>query len=149
MSCYFLFSSYHHNKLQLSDKNISKHTRLKFWFLLWSKSKVELFFFIPRHTKRTRSRANSCCVHVGACHTVQILYVWYTLFYCKLNELLGSTVCTISRWQWQQCSVHAFWFVCFAWVCIHSEGLGLRASFDSASSNMCIDITKILKSYRL
>ena len=30
MSPYFLFSSYHITKLQLSDKNISTHARLKF-----------------------------------------------------------------------------------------------------------------------
>ena len=30
MSRYFLFSLYHNTKLQLSDKNISKHARLKF-----------------------------------------------------------------------------------------------------------------------
>ena len=32
----FSFSSYHNTKLQLCDKNISIHTRVKFEILLWS-----------------------------------------------------------------------------------------------------------------
>ena len=54
MSRYFLLSSYHNTKLQLSDKNICTYSRWKFYFFLWSKLKVQaflLFFSIPHHTK--------------------------------------------------------------------------------------------------
>ena len=47
MSHNFLFSSYHNTKLQLRDKNISTHNRLKFQILPWSESKVQAFFFSP------------------------------------------------------------------------------------------------------
>ena len=46
MSQNFPFSSYHDTKLQLCDKNISKHTRVKFKILLWSKSKKAACFVI-------------------------------------------------------------------------------------------------------
>ena len=45
MSQNFLyFSSYHNNKLQLSDKNISTHTQLQYLFLPRSKSNVPAVF---------------------------------------------------------------------------------------------------------
>ena len=41
----------HHNtKLQLSDKNISSHTRVKFEILLWSESKIIMWFVVFLHT---------------------------------------------------------------------------------------------------
>ena len=36
----FLFSPHHNAELQLNYKNISTHTRLKFYIQLWTKSKV-------------------------------------------------------------------------------------------------------------
>ena len=46
MSQNLFFSSYHNTKLQLSDKNISTHTQVKFKILLWSESKVIAYFVV-------------------------------------------------------------------------------------------------------
>ena len=76
MSCYFLFSSYHNTKLQLSDKNIiSTHIRLKFVFFLWSKSKVQAFFVFhytapyKNMKKETKRQSKIVCVwvHTASC----------------------------------------------------------------------------------
>ena len=61
---YFLFTSYHINELQPSDKNISTHTQMKFQSLPWSKSKVEVLFVVFLHTalykRKPRAVAISC-----------------------------------------------------------------------------------------
>ena len=44
MQLRFLFRSHRFTKLQLSDKNIGTHTWLKFWILVWRKSKVSAYF---------------------------------------------------------------------------------------------------------
>ena len=46
MSQNFSFSLYHNTKLQLSDKNISTHTQMKFKILLWSESKIIARFIV-------------------------------------------------------------------------------------------------------
>ena len=58
---YFLFTLYHITKLQLSNKNISKHTRLKFQFLPWSKSKVQVFFEVFLHNALYKNETKRCC----------------------------------------------------------------------------------------
>ena len=50
MSKNFSFISYHNTKLQLSDKNISTHTRVNFKILLRSKSKITVCFDVFLHT---------------------------------------------------------------------------------------------------
>ena len=77
---YFLSSSYHWTKLQLSGKNISTPTLLKFQFLPWGKSKVQTFFFFlflfsPYHTVQKGNQATwQYHAHISACCLVQTLY---------------------------------------------------------------------------
>ena len=74
---YFLFSSYHITKLQLSDKNISTHNWLKIQILPWSKSKSSsvFFFFSPYGAaQKGNQEMLQNHAHVGAFCVVQSLY---------------------------------------------------------------------------
>ena len=67
----FSSNSYHNTKLQLSDKNIWTHTRVKFKIMLWSKSKIRAFFvgFFPHtalYKKETKERGKFMHVLVRA-----------------------------------------------------------------------------------
>ena len=55
----FLFSLYHKTKLQLSDKNISTHTQVKFKILLWSESKIIAYFVVFLHTALYKRKPRS------------------------------------------------------------------------------------------
>ena len=70
-------------KLQLSDKNISTHTGRNFLFFLWSKLKVQAFFFsffffliffIYRAVKKGNQMAGQNWVRKGAYCVMQIFY---------------------------------------------------------------------------
>ena len=61
----FSFSLYHNTKLQLSDKNISTHTRVKFEILLWSQSKIArfvVFLHTALYKKETKEQGKIICV---------------------------------------------------------------------------------------
>ena len=73
----FLFSSYHITKLQLSDKYIKTHIRMKFQMLSWRKLKVLANFCCssPYHAVQKKSkRFLKNRARVSACRVVQTLY---------------------------------------------------------------------------
>ena len=49
------------HKLQLSNKNISTYTLLKFWILAWSKSKFQAIFFCFSPYPAVQKETKRCC----------------------------------------------------------------------------------------
>ena len=76
MFCYFLFSSYHNTKLQLSDKNISTNTWFQYQILSWNQKFKHflLFFSIPLYKKETKRRGKLCAyrLRTASCRPIMV-----------------------------------------------------------------------------
>ena len=102
MSRYFLFSSYHNTKLQLSDKNTLGGNFNSFCEIN-QKFKHFFIFSIPRYTKRKPSSGamSAYCVP-------QTLYVDTNCTHTPTPT--PYRYCTISSWQWHQ---HTFYWMLY------------------------------------
>ena len=76
MSNYFLFSSYHNTKIQLSDKNISTHTRSIFLFYEVNQKFKRFFcyFSLYRAIQKGNQASGQNRARIGAYCVVQTLY---------------------------------------------------------------------------
>ena len=83
MSQNFSFSSYHNTKLQLSDKNISKHTRVKFQILFkWIQNNSVFCCFSPlRAVQKGNQGAWQNHARISAYRVLQIFYLFNNFLY--------------------------------------------------------------------